>query len=132
MSFMFQPLHKYADFKGRARRAEFWQFALLVWGVEIVAMTVLAATGGENGGIPAMAVALVFALVMLGLLVPSVAVAVRRLHDTGMSGWWLFIGFVPLLGAAALFIFYVIDGTRGDNRFGPDPKALVGDSLLAA
>lgn len=62
-------------------------------------------------------------LLALGLLLPSIAVAVRRLHDTERSGWWLLIGFVPLVGGIVLLVFMCLDGTSGANRFGPDPKA---------
>jgi uncharacterized membrane protein YhaH (DUF805 family) len=60
--------------------------------------------------------------VMLALLVPSLAVTFRRLHDTNRRGWWILIGLIPLIGAVVLFIFYLLDGTPGPNRFGPDPK----------
>ena len=59
---------------------------------------------------------------MIGSFIPSLAVAIRRLHDTDRSGWWLLIGLVPIVGAFILLYFYVIEGTRGPNRFGPDPK----------
>jgi len=64
----------------------------------------------------------VFGLVMLGLLIPSIAVTFRRLHDTNRSAWWLLIGLVPFLGALVLLVFYFLDGTPGPNKFGPDPK----------
>jgi uncharacterized membrane protein YhaH (DUF805 family) len=59
----------------------------------------------------------------LAVLLPALAVSVRRLHDTGRSGWWLLISFVPLLGGLVLFIFLVLDSQAGLNQFGPDPKA---------
>ena len=61
-------------------------------------------------------------LYSLAVLLPSIAVAVRRLHDTDRSGWWFLIGFVPIVGGIILLVFYVLEGTRGPNRFGPDPK----------
>jgi uncharacterized membrane protein YhaH (DUF805 family) len=133
MDLMFQPLRKYADFNGRARRSEFWLFWLLLVIIQIVFSVVLSAVGGSAmmmsdpsaavglGG-AAGVVMLALCVVMLGLLIPSLAVAVRRLHDTNRSGWWLLIGLIPFLGALALLIFYVLDGTPGPNRFGPDPK----------
>lgn len=135
MELMFQPLRKYADFDGRARRTEFWLFALLILLIEIVFGALLAAVGGSalltgdpalaatvpmNGAIGA--VLLAHLGVTLALLVPSLAVSFRRLHDTNRKGWWVFISFVPLIGALVLFIFYLLDGTPGPNRFGPDPK----------
>ncbi|MES3030408.1 MAG: DUF805 domain-containing protein [Pseudomonadota bacterium] len=134
MELMFQPIRKYADFSGRARRKEFWLFALLVLLIEIVFMALLSAVGGQDllMGYPAsanvpmngavMAVALAHFAVMLALLVPSLAVTFRRLHDTNRKGWWILISFIPLIGALVLFVFYLLDGTPGANRFGPDPK----------
>ena len=60
-------------------------------------------------------------LFALGILIPHLAVMVRRLHDTDRSGWWLLLGLLPLLGGLVLLIFFIIGGTRGPNRFGPDP-----------
>lgn len=134
MELMFQPIRKYADFSGRARRKEFWLFALLIFLIEIVFMALISAVGGQDllMGYPAsanvpmsgplMAVVLLHFAVMLALLVPSLAVTFRRLHDTNRKGWWILIGLIPLIGALVLFIFYLLDGTPGPNRFGPDPK----------
>ena len=58
----------------------------------------------------------------LAVLIPGLAVAVRRLHDTGRSGWWLLIGLVPLIGAIVLIVFMATDGEPGDNAYGPNPK----------
>jgi uncharacterized membrane protein YhaH (DUF805 family) len=133
MDLMFQPLRKYADFNGRARRSEFWLFWLLLMIIQIVFSVVLSAVGGSAmmmadpsaavglGG-AATVVMLALCVVMLGLLIPSLAVSFRRLHDTNRTAWWLLIGLIPFLGALALLIFYVLDGTPGPNRFGPDPK----------
>jgi len=63
------------------------------------------------------------AIYSLAILIPSLAVSIRRLHDTDRSGWWCLLGFLPLIGAIVLLIFFVMDGTPGDNRFGPSPKA---------
>lgn len=134
MSLMFEPLKKYAQFSGRARRSEFWLFALFIFIVEIVYVAVLAATGGMNsgGGAPggaAMAVIGIFSLLFLGLLIPSLAVTFRRLHDTDRSAWWLLLSFIPVLGSLALLVFYLLPGTNGPNKFGPDPKgASTGDT----
>ena len=62
-------------------------------------------------------------LLILGLIVPNIAVSVRRLHDTDRSGWWMLIVLVPLIGGITLLVFFVLEGTRGDNRFGSDPYA---------
>ena len=130
MDLMFQPLRKYAEFSGRARRSEFWLFWLFLIGVEIVFSILIGITGGsmsamdEFGTMSGAAKALfgVYALVMLGLLIPSIAVAIRRLHDTNRSAWWILISFIPVIGALVLIIFYVLDGTPGPNKYGEDPK----------
>lgn len=119
MEYMTAPLKKYADFEGRARRMEYWMFTLFQVVVLVLLMLVgrLLAGGGENpiAGVP-------YAIGALALLVPSIAVAVRRLHDTNRSGWWIFIGLIPLIGGIWYFILTLLDGTPGPNRFGPDPK----------
>ena len=128
MSLMFQPLKKYADFAGRARRSEFWLFALFIFIVEIVYFILMGVTGnmgpsgyGQMNGL-GMALAGLFSLFILGVLVPSLAVTVRRLHDTNRSGWWILIGLIPLIGGLVLLVFYLLPGTTGPNKFGPDPK----------
>jgi uncharacterized membrane protein YhaH (DUF805 family) len=130
MALMFEPLRKYATFVGRARRAEYWLWVLFVWIVEMVLIVPIqmmagpaAMTGDPTAYAgPAAAAYGVFGLLMLALLLPSLAVSVRRLHDTGRSGWWLLIAFIPFLGALVLLVFTLLDGTPGPNRFGDDPK----------
>jgi len=108
-----QTLKKYADFGGRARRTEYWMFFLFnfIIGIVLSVADYVLGTGGIIG-----------ALFTLALLIPAVAVGVRRLHDTDRSGWWLLIAFVPLIGAIVLIIFFVLDSSPGDNRFGANPK----------
>ena len=128
MNLMFEPLKKYAQFSGRSRRSEFWMFALMIFIIEVVFYALMGAMGGvmTPGGPPpsgpAGLIFGVFGLVMLGLLIPSIAVTFRRLHDTNRSAWWLLIGLVPFLGALVLLVFYFLDGTLGPNKFGLDPK----------
>lgn len=128
MEMMIAPLKKYADFQGRARRAEYWMFVvfqILVYiAVAIVSMIV---SGGDTNSAAASAL---MGLVTLGLLLPSIAVTVRRLHDTNRTGWWIFISLIPLIGGIWLFVLTVLDGTPATNRFGPDPKGR-GDSDAA-
>ncbi|MDO8296647.1 MAG: DUF805 domain-containing protein [Caulobacter sp.] len=126
MELMFQPLKKYADFQGRARRSEYWLFVLFQIIVYIIAAVLGAIAGGGDSG----AVNLLVGVVSLGLLLPSLAVSVRRLHDIDRTGWWVLIGLIPLIGGIVLFIFSLLDGTAGRNRFGPDPKGR-GDSNTA-
>ncbi|MFN7177065.1 MAG: DUF805 domain-containing protein [Thermaurantiacus sp.] len=120
---------KYADFQGRARRAEYWWFILFAVIGTILTVLVDALIGGAitggDVGLPVFQVAF-----SLGILLPSLAVAVRRLHDTDRSGWWYLIAFVPFVGVIVLIIFFVQRGTAGPNRFGPDP--LAGEPVVAA
>lgn len=99
---------KYLDFSGRARRPEYWWFALFVF----IGNVVFAIIGIDLLG----------ALWGLALLLPSIAVGVRRLHDLDKSGWWLLIGLIPLIGFLVLLYFFVQPGTSGANRFGPEPR----------
>ena len=135
MDLMFQPLRKYADFTGRARRMEFWLFWLLLIGIEIVFSILIGMVGGSmtalvdpsvgmaamNG--PAMGLWAVYGLIMLGLLIPSLAVSIRRLHDTNRSGWWQLVSLVPVVGGLVMLVLYLLSGTPGANRFGEPPAA---------
>ncbi|PRZ08470.1 uncharacterized membrane protein YhaH (DUF805 family) [Isoptericola sp. CG 20/1183] len=120
---------KYATFSGRARRSEFWFWALFVFLVGAVLAIFVSATNGLTIDAETMtptfgATYFVAALVQLALVLPNLAVTVRRLHDTDRSGFWWFIGLVPLVGPIVLLVFVILEGTRGPNRFGPDPKAV--------
>ena len=115
------PLKRYAEFTGRSRRKEYWMFVLLSIGIYIIA-SILDRIAGMNGMI-AGTYGPITALVALGLLVPSLAVSVRRLHDSDRSGWWLLLGLVPIVGEIIVLVLMVLEGTRGANRFGADPKA---------
>jgi uncharacterized membrane protein YhaH (DUF805 family) len=120
MSLMFQPLKKYAVFEGRARRAEYWQFFVLTLAISILGQVLIE----MFKGVPLLGFVFALALVVvcLGLIVPSLAVGFRRLHDIDKSAWWLLIGLIPLIGVIVLLVFFVLPGTPGPNRFGPDPK----------
>ena len=121
MEWYLAVLRKYAEFSGRARRKEYWMFFLFNFligcGLAILELT-LGLAGGLYGPLTL--------LYSLAVLVPGLAVTVRRLHDTGRSGWWLLIGFVPLLGAIVLLVFMLTDGQPGPNQYGPNPKGAVG------
>ena len=114
MNWYIDVLKKYTEFTGRARRMEFWMFALF----NFIIMVVLSIVEGILGSPGILAT-----IYCLGVLVPSIAVAVRRLHDTDRSGWWILIGFIPVIGIIVLLVFYFMDSQEGDNRFGPNPKA---------
>lgn len=102
----------YADFAGRARRTEYWMFALVNLLITIAVIIIFRLIH----------LPVVSTLYSLALVIPGLAVGVRRLHDTGKSGWWLLIGLVPLIGAIVLLIFFATEGTRGANEYGVDPK----------
>ncbi len=107
-------LKKYAVFNGRARRKEFWMFALINLIISLV-LGVIDETIG-TGGI----LGLVYAL---AVLIPYIAVSIRSLHDTGRSGWWILIGLIPLVGAIVLIVFYAMEGHAEENEHGANPKA---------
>jgi len=111
-------LSKYADFHGRAARPEYWWFALFNALASILASIVDKNVIGDVIGVP-----VVQAIVALALVVPTVAVAVRRLHDTDRSGWWLLVAVIPLIGGVALLVWFCLRGAAGDNRFGAAPQA---------
>lgn len=101
-------LKKYADFKGRARREEYWMFIL----VYVVISVILSILGLE----------IISSLVGLALLIPSISIAARRLHDTGRSGWWQLILLIPLIGLIVLIVFLAQEG-HDTNDYGANPKA---------
>jgi uncharacterized membrane protein YhaH (DUF805 family) len=109
-------LSRYAQFSGRARRAEFWWFALAQFLALVLSYMVLLA-------VPVLGT-LLYLVVVLGTFIPHLAVTIRRLHDANRSGWWYFIGLVPFVGAILLFVWFCSKGTDGSNQFGDDPKAL--------
>jgi uncharacterized membrane protein YhaH (DUF805 family) len=113
---------KYADFTGRATRPEFWWFALFTFLVGVAA-SVLLAIGFRAGAGAAAFVAVVIALCYLALLLPYLAVMVRRLHDTSRSGWWWFITLIPVVGGIVLLVLLASVGTAGPNTYGPDPTS---------
>ena len=121
MEWYLKVLKQYATFGGRARRKEYWMYTLFTIIAYIVAMildNMLGLTFGDLGyGYLYMGYALL-------VFLPSLAVSVRRLHDRDLSGWWILIGLVPVIGAILLLVWSCMEGTQGDNRFGPDPKAM--------
>ena len=129
MNLMFEPLRRYADFNGRARRSEYWLFWLFTWILEVVVFGIVGVTGGNLTSTNLGLGGILLCAIVLGLFVPSMAVLFRRLHDTDRSAWWVLIAFLPLLGGLVLLVFTVLDGTPGTNRFGRDPKSRAGDPL---
>ncbi|HDQ03719.1 MAG TPA: DUF805 domain-containing protein [Deltaproteobacteria bacterium] len=119
MNWYLEVLKKYAVFSGRARRKEYWFFVLF----NIIITVILALIDIKMGLFSAEAgIGLLTGIYLLAILIPSIAVVVRRLHDTDRSGWWILISFIPILGGIILLIFMVLNGTPGENRFGANPK----------
>jgi uncharacterized membrane protein YhaH (DUF805 family) len=110
-------LERYAKFDGRAGRAEFWWFVLANLIVYIAFAILLQVSG---------IFVILELLYALAMLVPSIAVAVRRLHDTDKSGWLLLLGLIPLVGFIILLVFYIQQGTSGPNKYGVAPEPAAG------
>jgi len=104
-------LKKYVEFSGRARRKEYWMFTLFNLIIALVLGFV------DSSGV----VGVIYAL---AVFLPSIAVSIRRLHDTGRSGWWMLLLLLPLIGAIVLLVFMIFEGNAGQNEYGADPKAV--------
>lgn len=113
MNWYIDAWKNYFTFTGRARRKAYWMFVLFNIIAAIVASIIdnVLGTGGVIGG-----------LYSLAVLIPGIALGVRRLHDIGKSGWWLLIALVPLIGFIVLIVFACTDSQPGDNQYGPNPK----------
>lgn len=112
----------YFDFEGRTRRADFWYFVLvnLIVGIVLGIVQNILHLGQ-----------MITSLYSLALLLPNLGLGARRLHDTGRSGWWLLIAFIPVLGWILLIYWYCVSGTPGSNQYGADPKGGVGATAAA-
>jgi len=119
VSWYLRVLKMYAVFAGRARRKEYWMFCLFSGLVTLGLAFVDIATGLVQESV---GTGLISGLYSLAVLLPGVAVSVRRLHDVGRSGWWLLVAFVPVIGAIVLFVFSVKDSVAGRNQYGANPK----------
>jgi uncharacterized membrane protein YhaH (DUF805 family) len=132
MNWYIKVLKNYAVFSGRARRKEYWWFFLLNFifilvldgiGIFIIAPHI------NSLVLPIIyrltTIASLTIIYELAVIVPSIAVGVRRLHDTNRSGWWYFLGLIPIVGGIILIVFYAMDSEPGENRYGPNPKTEV-------
>ena len=122
MSWFFAALRKYAVFGGRSRRKEYWYFVLFSSIITVLLFIVDGAIGTSDSSLD---LGLLSGIFSLAILIPSIAVSVRRLHDIDRTGWWFLISFVPLIGTIVLLVFAVQDGTPGTNRYGSNPKTAV-------
>lgn len=113
MNWYLEVLKKYTVFQGRAHRTEYWMFVLFnfIFGMVLGIIDGIIGTGG-----------ILYSIYALAVLLPTLAVSVRRLHDIGKSGWWLLIGLVPVIGVVVLLIFALLDSQPGSNTYGPSPK----------
>jgi len=113
MEYFTDALKKYADFTGRARRKEYWMF-VLIYTLIMIGLAILETIIGFG---------FISTLFSLALLVPSISISARRLHDTGRTGWWQLISLIPLIGIIVLIVFLAQD-SHDANTYGPNPKAL--------
>ncbi|MEU5219990.1 DUF805 domain-containing protein [Streptomyces sp. NPDC020807] len=114
MNWYFDVLRRYADFGGRARRKEYWMYALFTFIVTLVLGIIDFALETYP---------LLVGIYSLATFLPTLGVTVRRLHDTGRSGWWYLISLVPFVGFIVLLVLTVLEGDSHVNAYGPDPKA---------
>jgi uncharacterized membrane protein YhaH (DUF805 family) len=119
MNWYLKVLKQYADFSGRARRKEYWMFVLFNMIFAIVAMILDNVLGIAMEGI---GYGPLYGLYALAMLIPGLAVAVRRLHDVGKSGWMILIALIPLIGSIWLLVLMVTDSNAGENQYGQNPK----------
>ncbi len=117
MSWYLAVLKNYAGFSGRARRKEYWMFTLINFIIAAVLYAIFLATRST-------VVDILLIVYFLGVLIPGIAVTVRRLHDTGRTGAWYFIAFVPFIGGIWLLVLTILEGNSGPNEYGADPKAV--------
>ena len=115
MNWYLDVLKKYAEFNGRARRMEYWMFILTNFFVALAIFLVEVFVLGGGG--------MFYGVYSLAVIIPSLAVTIRRLHDTDRTGWWFLIVFVPVIGQIVLLVFMFLDGTAGENQYGQSPKA---------
>ena len=116
MNYFIAVLKKYAVFSGRAQRAEYWYFYLfsMIINSVLVIFSFIIGDNWDTLGI----------LFSLAIIIPTLAVTIRRLHDTGRSGWMILISLIPLVGGIWLLILMIIDSQAGENKYGPNPKGI--------
>lgn len=127
MNYFLQVLQNYATFRGRARRSEYWYFVLFkaifsILAVILGAVAVYVASGDIISSI--LMLYLIWVVAYLALLIPTLAVLVRRLHDVGKSGWFFFVSLIPLVGVIWLIVLLVTEGEPFENKYGLNPKAV--------
>ncbi|HEX6982480.1 MAG TPA: DUF805 domain-containing protein [Balneolaceae bacterium] len=123
MHWYIKVLKDYAEFEGRARRKEYWMFTLInsLIGIAFGLVTVISGNAGGEAAINIFMI--LYIIYTFAVFVPSLAVSVRRLHDTGRTGWWLLIGLIPFIGPIIILVFMVLDSNQDENQYGANPKA---------
>jgi uncharacterized membrane protein YhaH (DUF805 family) len=131
MDWMILPYQRYFEFTGRSRRMEYWMFTLLQFliALAIVALAFSFSSQGEETVMTVLYAGL--GILVLASFIPSLAVQVRRFHDQDLTGWLVLLGFIPYLGGLIILVFMCIDGKRGPNKYGPDPKGGVDPNVFA-
>lgn len=120
MEWYLKVLREYANFEGRSRRKEYWMFILYNILISFLATVLDAIIGSKMGGFGFFA-----GLYALAILIPTIAVSVRRLHDIGKSGWMMIAVLIPIVGGIWLLILFIQEGTPGQNEYGVNPKEMV-------
>lgn len=118
MNWYLDAWKNYINFQGRARRKAYWMFVLfnIIAAVLAGVLDGVLGLGGESGYGP------IGGLYSLAVFLPGLALAIRRLHDIGRTGWWMLIGLIPIIGWIVLLVFFVTDSQPGSNQYGPNPK----------
>lgn len=118
MEWFLKVIREYANFEGRARRKEYWMFRLfsILLGLAVLMLDSLIMRE-YNFYVP-----VTTCIFILGLIIPTIAVTVRRLHDTGNSGWMYLVSLIPFIGGIWLLVLTILDSTYGENQYGPNPK----------
>ncbi|WP_350276746.1 DUF805 domain-containing protein [Kribbella sp. HUAS MG21] len=122
MQWYIDVLKKYAVFSGRARRKEYWMFVLFSTIVSII-LSIIDRVIGTDFGSGNTSSGILSSIYGVAVLLPSIGVAIRRMHDTNRSGWWILINLIPCVGFIWFIVLAAQEGNAGDNQYGPDPKA---------
>jgi uncharacterized membrane protein YhaH (DUF805 family) len=133
MNWYLNAFKKYFEFSGRARRKEFWMFLLFHYiFIFLTVFLVFSLTGDlyESDETNYVFVTIICTYLLLSFI-PSLAITVRRLHDSGKSGWWLLLNLIPYIGWFVILIFTCFDSNPGENKWGPNPKKFGNDELIS-
>lgn len=133
MDWYLKVLKQYADFRGRARRKEYWMFTLIhLCIIFVLAFLTVFLTNDFYGNEEPNFIGLsIIGIYFIATFIPFLAVTARRLHDIGKSGWWYLINFVPYIGGFVILIFTCMDGNIGVNQWGENPKGIGNDNDIA-